>query len=579
MDDLTPYATPHAAAHGHPSSTLRQLDDAVTRVRAGAARFASLPLAERIALAATMQQGYLDIAEMSVHAGCTAKGLDFASPQSAEEWATGPWCVVRQLRLVREQLAAIASSGNTRIGPASESADGRLQLRLFPGNAIDGLLFQGCQAEARLQHGMDSDTLEQRRARFYRGGNHGGRTVLVLGAGNIAAIGPMDVVSKMFNEGKACVLKMNPVNAYLGPFIERAFAAAIERGFLAVVYGGAEEGSYLAQHPDIDEIHLTGSDRTHDAIVWGPAGAAREARQRLGSPLSAKPISAELGNVSPVLLVPGPYTDRELAYQAQELASAMVMNAGFLCNAPRVLVTPQGWDGRSRFLQLLRQALATVPPRRSYYPGAVELWQALAANRPGRIEIGQPGPGTLPWTLLPDLDAVADEPLFAREAFCPILAETSLGSADPLEFLERAVDFANARLWGTLSATLVVHPRLMRDPATAAAVERAIARLRYGTVSVNAFPGLSFAFGAPPWGAYPGAIAADIQSGRGWVHNTAMLEGIEKAVLRFPLTMFPKPVYFPGNRTARRTAHALVRLDQNARWARLPAVMWHAMRG
>jgi hypothetical protein len=35
----------------------------------------------------------------------------------------------------------------------------------------------------------------------------------VLSAGNIAAIGMMDVITKMFNEGNACLLKMNPVNA------------------------------------------------------------------------------------------------------------------------------------------------------------------------------------------------------------------------------------------------------------------------------------------------------------------------------------------------------------------------------
>ena len=35
----------------------------------------------------------------------------------------------------------------------------------------------------------------------------------MLGANNIAAIGAMDVITKMFNEGNACRLTMNPVNA------------------------------------------------------------------------------------------------------------------------------------------------------------------------------------------------------------------------------------------------------------------------------------------------------------------------------------------------------------------------------
>ena len=40
--------------------------------------------------------------------------------------------------------------------------------------------------------------------------------------------------------------------------------------------------------------------------------------------------------------------------------------------------------------------------------------------------------------------------------------------------------------------------------------------------------GLTFAFGSPPWGAHPGSAPQDIQSGTGFVHNTAMREGIEK---------------------------------------------------
>jgi aldehyde dehydrogenase (NAD(P)+) len=562
------------------SSTLNQLNEAVNRVRTSAGKFAGLKIEQRIALVDAMQQGYQNVAESSVKAGCSAKGIDFNSPAAAEEWATGPWCVIRHLRLVREQLESIRRSGNTTIGKVSQAMDGRTMVEVFPTSTIDGLLFQKCKVEVRMQQGFDADMVDQWRAGFYRGATHGGQTVLVLGAGNIAAIGAMDVITRMFNEGKVCVLKMNPVNAYLGPFIEMAFASLIKQGFLAVVYGGAEVGSYLARHEGIDEIHLTGSDATHDAIVWGPPGPERELRKQSGKPLLDKPITSELGNVSPVILVPGPYTERELAYQAQDLSSYLVMNAGFLCNAARALITPKQWAPRQQFLHHLQQVLGDIPSRRSYYPGATELWWKHTEQRDHAIKIGSAGGDKLPWTLITGLDAAnPNEPLFEREAFCPILTETPVGSSDPVEFLEQAVDFANDRLWGTLSATMIVHPQLMKDKRTAAAVERAIARLRYGTVSINTFPGISFAFGSPPWGAYPGASLENIQSGRGWVHNTPMLEGIEKTVVRFPLTMFPKPVYFPTHRTAHCTMQALIELDTHGSWARLPPVMWNAMLG
>jgi aldehyde dehydrogenase (NAD(P)+) len=142
------------------------------------------------------------------------------------------------------------------------------------------------------------------------------------------------------------------------------------------------------------------------------------------------------------------------------------------------------------------------------------------------------------------------------------LFETALDAADAADFLPRAVDFANERLWGTLNATLVV-PRRTDDQA----VEMAIGDLRYGVVAVNASPAMVFAFGAPPWGAYPGSDSRDIQSGNGFVHNTPMLEGIEKVVMRHPLTTFPKPAYFRSHRTA-----------ESASWLRAPGVVATAMR-
>src|SRR5262249_57365287 len=99
---------------------------------------------------------------------------------------------------------------------------------------------------------------------------------------------------------------MNPVNAYVGPFLARAFRTAIDRGFFAVVYGGVEEGEYLISHPLVDEVHITGSDRTHDVIVWGPPGPDREARKRRNETLLTKPITPALGNITPVILVPRP---------------------------------------------------------------------------------------------------------------------------------------------------------------------------------------------------------------------------------------------------------------------------------
>ena len=91
----------------------------------------------------------------------------------------------------------------------------------------------------------------------------------MLGAGNVSAIAALDSLHKLFAENQVVLLKMNPVNAYVGEFLEKALQPLIQAGFLAIVYGDAELGRYLCQHPQIETIHITGSHQTHDAIVWG----------------------------------------------------------------------------------------------------------------------------------------------------------------------------------------------------------------------------------------------------------------------------------------------------------------------
>jgi aldehyde dehydrogenase (NAD(P)+) len=494
--------------------------------------FAKLSLDQRIVVVNAMQRGFLSVAKRMVQAGCKAKGIALGKPEEAEEWATGPWGVVRQLRLIRESLAALKHSGDTPIGPVGRTIDGRLSVRLFPGNAVDGMLFKNVSAEVHRQAGVTEESLRRDRARFYRQPDHDGRVVLVLGAGNIAAIAPMDVITKMFNEGKVVLLKMNPVNAYLGPYIEEAFAEAIKQNFLAAVYGGADEGRYLVYHRDIDDVHITGSDKTHDNIVWGPSGPERDTRMQRHEPLLGKPITSELGNVSPFIVVPGPYSDKELRYQAEDAATSFLMNASFMCCAAKMLVLPKDWAGSDVFIQALQEKCAKVPPRKAYYPGAEDRWVKLTTGRAQVKHLGHAMPGSLPWSFISGLDPDAgDDPLYTQESFCSVIADTRVGSADPVEFLERAVDFCNNRLWGTLNVNLIVHPQSLKAVRINEAVERAIVKLRYGVIAVNAFIGLPFVFAAPTWGAYPGSTPEDIQSGNGLVHNTSMLDGAGRNTL------------------------------------------------
>jgi aldehyde dehydrogenase (NAD(P)+) len=223
--------------------------------------------------------------------------------------------------------------------------------------------------------------------------------------------------------------------------------------------------------------------------------------------------------------------------------------------------------------------MGRTPARRPWYPGAEERYREFVEGRSGVTCVGG-GAGTLPWTLVSGLDPDdAHEMAFRREPFCSVVFETQVGSADPVEFLDAAVRFSNERLWGTLAAALVVSGAAERDPGTAAALDRAIGALRYGSVCVNLWPGMAYAAGSVPWGAYPGASLADIQSGRGFVHNTRMLEHVEKSVLRGPAWSPLKQPWFPSHRSAHVLGRRLTRLQGEARLRHLPGVISAAVRG
>jgi aldehyde dehydrogenase (NAD(P)+) len=243
-----------------------------------------------------------------------------------------------------------------------------------------------------------------------------------------------------------------------------------------------------------------------------------------------------------------------------------------------MLITPRGFAQRTALLERLKFEFSRVAPRLAYYPGASLRYAALTRDAEHVTRIGAAEDGKLPWTLISELDPASAAPQFTVEPFCSILSEVSVGSADPLEFLRAATSFANDRLWGTLNAMLYVPPALEGDKAVAAALEGAIGELRYGTVAVNHWPASAYALGTAPWGGHPSATLADIQSGLGWVHNSLLLERVEKTVQRGALRVFPVPPYFPGHRSLHPLGRALVDFEASPSARGLARVGYFAAR-
>ena len=564
-----------------PSSTQETMDAAVQTLQEHKDAWVALSNRERIAILDKLINNFAAIAQLWIAASLQAKGIAGDSPGVGEEWVAGVWPVLKNLRQLRNSLSDIETYGHPRIpGPVTTRPDGQVVAQVFPQTTYDRLFFTGVTAEIWMEPGVTAEELPKTQAIAYQEQKHGGKVALVLGAGNVASIGPMDILYKLFVEDQVVIFKTNPVNAYLGPLIEESFRTLTEQGFLQVVYGGASEGAYLCNHPGVEEIHITGSDKTFDAIVFGTGeeGARRKAERQ---PVLNKRITGELGNVSPVIVVPGPWSAGDLAYQAEHIVSMLTNNAGFNCNATRVVIQHREWEQRDQLLQHMRNILAQVPTRIAYYPGAHNRYQAFVSAHPEAEQFGTTTEKELPWTLIAGVNPDATDDLcFTTEAFCSLFAETNIDAASVPEYIDRAVDLANKHHWGTLNATIIVHPTSLKDPAVAAAVERAVANLRYGTIGVNYWAGTGFVLCVTTWGAFPGHEMHDIQSGVGVVHNTLMFSRPQKSVLRAPFRSSAKPPWFvTRGKTARKVFPKLVDLEVSPSPWKVPGVLWSAIIG
>jgi acyl-CoA reductase-like NAD-dependent aldehyde dehydrogenase len=558
------------------STPTTEVDEKIARLARKKHEWPTVGTRERARLLDRAIDAAVRVAPEWVLAACAAKGIDPSAPLSGEEWLSGPVPLIRNMRLLREAMDA---EGQPRVPNVRTREGGQRVARVFPTSLLDALLIGGVTGEVWLEPGAEATQGKIYRDKRLRApGPKDGKLGLVLGAGNISSIGPMDALYKLFVDDEVVLIKTNPVNAYLQPFWEESLRPFVDAGYLAIVRGGAEVGRYLTEHREVDSIHITGSDRTHDAIVWGSSEAEQKRNKAAGTPANTKPITSELGAVTPCIVVPGAWTEAELDYQARHVASMVAHNASFNCNACKVVVTARGWRQREDFLARVERELAAAPQRRAYYPGAQERYSAFLAKYPAAKPLGAPRtPTVVPWTVLPDVPAADGEYALTNEAFCGVLAEVTLDAHEPGEFLEAATRFANEQCWGTLSCMILIRPEEQRRHA--ASFEKALSELRYGGIAVNAWAGLVYALVTTTWGAFPEHPLDDIRSGRGVVHNALLLDHPQKSVVRAPFIARPIPVWFVGHRTLNRIGPLLTKVEAKPDLGTVVSLVAAALRG
>ncbi len=583
-------APPSSTTASAPTSAIAHLDADLAVLAAHRQTWVDTPVAERIAILSHIKDALMPVAQAWAETASRKKGIAEGSPLEGEEWLSGPYTVLGYCNQMMTTLSQVQGKAHLASVPLRELPNGQLSARVLPHSIWDHLLLSGVKVDVWMQPGVTRQNLAQHSASLYdsASANHKvGKLALVLGAGNIASIAPLDVFQKLFSENEVVILKMNPVNEYLIEFLKPALKPLVDRNVLRIVSGGVDVGQYLCTHPLVESIHITGAGASHDAIVWGK-GSEGEANKAANTPQNTRAITSELGAVCPTIVVPGPWSAADIAFQAEQVATQKLHNSGFNCVACQVLVLPKQWEHGPAFVGALEGVLQSAQARGLYYPGAQHRLDTFAAQNPGAKALE--GKGTTKGFMVAPLSADSNPDAFRTEVFAPALNVTELDGATAEQFLQAAIAFANDKLYGTLGANIVIHP------ATIAHIGRTrfdelLQTLRYGTIAINAWTGVGFLTPQATWGAFPGHTLADVQSGIGVVHNTFLFERAERTVVEAPFTPFPRnlvsgsftllprPPWFITNRKGAILGKLLVAFQHRPSFLKMPRIFLNALLG
>ncbi|KAF5828342.1 Aldehyde/histidinol dehydrogenase [Dunaliella salina] len=437
-----------------------------------------------------------------------------------DEWVALISCVAG----LQEYVATMEADGQPNVPITIRPSTGQLVAEVFPRGPLK-TLFPGSRGEVWLEPGKPATQGKVYREKKEGNASKGG-LALVLGAGNQLCVVFLDLLHKLIADDEVVIVKMSPVNDYVGPILEKVFTPFVEKGFLAFVYGGIEESRHLTTHPLVTSIHLTGSKATYDAILATPG-------------VQGKPVTAELGNVTPYIIVPGPWSEADLEYHAKSVAFGLIQNCGHNCITLELVVTAEDWPLRPAFLAALRKALDNTSEKVPYYPGSEAKYTRFREQFAHKQEVCIPGTGD-----------------------------------DASAFLRAATSFVNERCFGSLSVGVWIHPETQKQHQEA--FTKAIDDLQYGSICVNVPCHILFSFPSMPWGALPGNGQKARESGVGHVHNTLLLDHPVKSVLSMPWIVVPKPIWHADNYALEYISDHMMRCI--ASFGDTPRTMWYMTR-
>lgn len=338
-----------------------------------------------------------------------------------------------------------------------------------------------------------------------------GGIIAVLGAGNYSS--PVEVINALFLANCAVVHKPHPLNAKTDKIWEQVLQPLVAHQALS--FCEADQGPDLVKDKRLKYVYFTGGSSNAKAIM-----ASTDVE-----------VISECGGNNPCVVVPGdvPWTEKQIEHQVLQIATMAKINGGAVCGRPQTIVTCKHWPQRAEFMRALGKALEHgTPAAQNYYPGSDSVLAAFKANHPEAQVIVPEGGRIDNAEVLLIEDVAADSYAVKNEAFCQVLNEVALDTPAAAEvFLEKAVEFCNTELWGTLGCTILIDDQTQKNHQLA--VEETVTAMKYGAVGVNTMPPMVFMNPYLSWGGNEEGEA--LASGHGNFGNLLCFENVEKSIV------------------------------------------------
>ena len=521
------------------SLTKLDIDRFISTLRTKSKEFNSI---SNVQLASMLDETISNIKEVSYFWAtiCSDNKGTTKTPAEGEEWLGGPFASVLATQYY---IKSLTNDDDLDEGKFNNSEN---SYKVFPNNFIERITFPFINAKVYFNKSMSFDDINKFRG-FSKRYDIDPSITLVLGAGNFSSIPYLDVLYHLITRRSVVLLKLNPVNEYLKPVFEKVFKNFIERGYIIVTNGNINESKYMATHPGINHIHLTGSDKTYEDIVYGRELNINERSIKTLSKLNSKPITSELGNVTPIIIHPGNWSTSEIKYQARKIVTGKLNNNGFNCIAAQVVVLPDGWGQTETLIKYVKYYMNKAKDRKAYYPDSIERLTKLEKDK--SYERVNSLSCTTPH-LTREIKAYNKYEL--DEVWSSTIYFRKIEYTNAEDYVKKSIDYCNNELWGNLGVSVIIkdHNNKFNKHITNSYIEH----LNYGTIAINEWAAIGYIIPQLPWGGYPGNKDNDIQSGQSVVHNSMLFESPLKGIVetKFRISRLIDPPWFITNRKSRR---------------------------